>query len=502
MKVFLTNLCIVLGAALLMQGFQCKSSEMTTASIAVNNKDWDKAEEFLEKELRKNPTNGEAWYTLGQVRAEKKNISGMVTAFAEARKYVKDQTMLNQMAYLEQKAWVDSFNSAIETYNKGLETPNANERTQIIRESIKKLDTSITLRPAYVASYTILAQMHEAVGDTSRAIESLEYYISANKEAAELLLQKAIMLGTGRSAVQKIVGSPTNIKGTQNNKDSVLIDYYKNLDGKEAYLFYAEKGNDFVLTGVRINPPASWDQTDKELYSELDVRNYAVLALHYYNRNSYDKAANLLTVATRLRPASEEMLQLQTQLMEKTGNREEAMKKVAELAKKYPDNKAYVVQYGSLLANTGQNEAAIEQFEKALAIDPNYDIALYNIAAALKNKAGAIQTEEQKKVDANPKYQPDESRYIPILQKSASYFEIYRKLPGKDTDFAVIEQLLNIYQVTRNDQKVKMMVAELEGTEPLYQNNRRYYELLGQVYGKLGKVDKAKQAFEKADSIR
>ena len=317
-----------------------------------------------------------------------------------------------------------------------------------------------------------------------------------------MLVKKEVMLGSSRPVVQKAVGNPTNVKGTMDNRDSVLIDYYKSLDGKEAYLFYQEKNSDFVLTGARVNPPAEWSQSDKELYSDLDMRNYAVLALHYYNRARYDKAMDLLSVSTRVQPASEEMLQLQTQIMDKTGKREEAMKTVAELAKKYPDNKAYLVQYGSMLANTNQNDAAIEQFEKALTVDPNYDIALYNLAAAYKNKAGAIQQEEQKKTDANPKYQADEARYLPLLQKSAVYFENYRKLPGKDTDFGVIEQLLNIYQVTRNEQKVKVMVAELEGTEPLYQNNRRYYELLGQIYGKLGKTDKAKAAFDKADALR
>ncbi len=502
MKVFLTNLCILLCAALLMQGFQCKSSEMTTASIAANNKEWDKAEEYLEKELRKNPTNGEAWHTLGQVRYEKKNTEGMIAAFAEARKYVKDQNMLNQMSYLEQTVWVDSFNEAIELYNKALGMSNESERMKGVRESIKKMQTSIDIRPAYLSSYTILAQMHEAVGDTARFIEALEYYVDANREAVDLLVQKEVMLGTARSAVQKTVGNPTNVKGMQNNKDSVLIDYYKSLDGKETYMFYAEKGNEFVLKGACVNPPASWSQADKELYSDLDMRNYAILALYYYNHSNYDKAMKLLSASTSIQPDSEEMMKLQMQIMEKTGNREEAMKKVADLAKKYPDNKAYLVQYGAMLANINQNDAAIEQFEKALAIDPNYDIALYNIAAAFKNKAGVVQQEEQKKVDSNPKYQPEESRYLPMLQKSATYFENYRKLPGKDSDFGVIEQLLNIYQVTRNDQKVKVMVAELEGTEPLYQNNRRYYELLGQIYGKLGKTDKAKQAFDKADKLR
>lgn len=502
MKSIIMNLCILLCAALLMQGFQCKSSDMTTAGIAINSGDWNKAEEYLEKEVQKNPTNGEAWFELGKVREKKQNYNGMLAAFTEARKYVKDRTMLDNMAFLEQKVWVGDYNDAIQFYNDALSADDATNKARKMRDAIDKMKSAIAIRSANTESYSVLAQMYESVGDTAQAIATLEQYVTMQKDVVDMLAEKNIMLDTERPAVQNAFGNPTSVKGAVNGNDSVLTDYYKSLNGKEAYLYYAKNGNSFKLAGLRVNPPSTWLDGEKERFTTLNTQSYSYLAFLHFNKGEYSRAMELLNMVTRLRPATEDILQMQSQILDKTGKREEAMQSVADLAIKYPDNKAYLVQYGSVLVNSGKYDEAIAQFDKALVIDPQYDVALYNIAAAYKNKAGTVQLEEKSKMDADAKYQEKSDRYIPMLDKAGVYFERYRALPGKEGEFPVIEQLMNIYQVTRNEQKIKRLVGELEGLEPLFQSNRRYYELLGSIYGKLGKTDKAKEVFDKADKLR
>ncbi|MGA9364528.1 MAG: hypothetical protein WBW16_09195, partial [Bacteroidota bacterium] len=46
-------------------GFQCGTTEMTSARLYIQKSDWDNAIRNLESELAKNPTNEEAWYLLG-----------------------------------------------------------------------------------------------------------------------------------------------------------------------------------------------------------------------------------------------------------------------------------------------------------------------------------------------------------------------------------------------------------------------------------------------------
>ena len=47
---------------------------------------------------------------------------------------------------------------------------------------------------------------------------------------------------------------------------------------------------------------------------------------------------------------------------------------------KEPENKFYRYNYGSLLLNAQEYEAAAAQLEKAFEIDPDYENAIYNLA--------------------------------------------------------------------------------------------------------------------------
>ncbi len=55
-----------------------------------------------------------------------------------------------------------------------------------------------------------------------------------------------------------------------------------------------------------------------------------------------------------------------------------------------PDNKLFRYNYGSLLVQTEEYDAAIEQLQAAVAIDPEYGNAHYNLGAAFINQAVAV----------------------------------------------------------------------------------------------------------------
>src|SRR3972149_7629853 len=62
-------------------GFQCGSTEMTSARLYITRSDWDNAIRNLEAEVAKNSKNEEAWYLLGRVKAEKNDFAGMNDGF-------------------------------------------------------------------------------------------------------------------------------------------------------------------------------------------------------------------------------------------------------------------------------------------------------------------------------------------------------------------------------------------------------------------------------------
>jgi predicted Zn-dependent protease len=213
-----------------------------------------------------------------------------------------------------------------------------------------------------------------------------------------------------------------------------------------------------------------------------------------------------------MKPSDEELLNFQSQIYTESGRLEQAMAKLKELIAKYPDNKNYLAQYGSMLSNASKFDEAIELFEKVLKLDPQSDIATFNIAAAYKNKAGNTQKTEQdafdkaeaarKKDKKVPEYKIDVNKYFPSLKKSAEYFEKYRKLPGKDRNIDVLEQLINIYDVVDDKENYRKSAGEFAALEYANEKNPRFYETISRIYGKQKNSAKVKESLDKADALR
>ncbi|MBK7866052.1 MAG: hypothetical protein IPJ75_03130 [Ignavibacteriales bacterium] len=70
---------ILLG--LMFSGYQCSSAELSSAKLYIQQKNWDKAIESLNKEVAKNPKSDEGYYLLGLVSKEKDEIKAMVENF-------------------------------------------------------------------------------------------------------------------------------------------------------------------------------------------------------------------------------------------------------------------------------------------------------------------------------------------------------------------------------------------------------------------------------------
>jgi len=117
MKKYIVYFVLVISAAsLALMGFQCSSAEMTSAKLYIQRKEFQNAEAQLLKEVAKNPKNEEAWYMIGQIRAELKNYRGMKDAFVEAsqvgvkfKKEIDGQTIAT---------WGRLFNQGVEELNK------------------------------------------------------------------------------------------------------------------------------------------------------------------------------------------------------------------------------------------------------------------------------------------------------------------------------------------------------------------------------------------------
>jgi len=73
----LYTLVFILIAGMAFVGFDCSSTEMTSAKLYIQQKNYDKALESLQKEVAKNPQSAEGYYYLGYVYGEKDQYGQM-----------------------------------------------------------------------------------------------------------------------------------------------------------------------------------------------------------------------------------------------------------------------------------------------------------------------------------------------------------------------------------------------------------------------------------------
>ncbi len=69
---------------LALSGFECASSEVTTARVALKSKDYKRAEEALKKEVAALRGNVEAWLLLGDIYNDQSRWVEMDEAYAKA----------------------------------------------------------------------------------------------------------------------------------------------------------------------------------------------------------------------------------------------------------------------------------------------------------------------------------------------------------------------------------------------------------------------------------
>lgn len=97
--------------ALFFSGYQCASTEITSAKLYIQQKNWDKAIEVLQKEVEKNPKSDEGYHLLGTVHAEKGNYTEMIDAYDKSLSISnKFQKEINDS---RKYYWANAFNKAV-----------------------------------------------------------------------------------------------------------------------------------------------------------------------------------------------------------------------------------------------------------------------------------------------------------------------------------------------------------------------------------------------------
>ena len=160
-------------------GFECASSEMTSAKVYIQQKDYEKAIAFLQKEVVKNPKSDEGYYLMGALYGEKENYEGMVDAFNKSlgisNRFEKD------IKNARKKYWVDSFNKGLGFFKKATNAASKDSAKIMFEKSAAGFNQAIAIEPDSADGYKNLSYVYINMENYDAAIAPLKKMIAVNK---------------------------------------------------------------------------------------------------------------------------------------------------------------------------------------------------------------------------------------------------------------------------------------------------------------------------------
>ncbi|MFC2103233.1 tetratricopeptide repeat protein [Bacteroidota bacterium] len=176
-KIFLT---IALISALFLSGFQCSSTELTSARLYIQNDNYGKAIEVLKQDVTKNPKSDEGWFLLGHCYAELSRVDSMMISFdnslSASDKFAED---INNRKL---SMWVDKYNSGVNLFQRGNDTQSEDSSKIYYNKSIEAFETAATLQPDSTDAYKNMAFVYMRSGRNEEAIKPFKKLVDLNQE--------------------------------------------------------------------------------------------------------------------------------------------------------------------------------------------------------------------------------------------------------------------------------------------------------------------------------
>ncbi|MEI7811379.1 MAG: tetratricopeptide repeat protein [Ignavibacteria bacterium] len=162
-----------------MTAFQCSSTELTSAKLYIQQKNYTKAKEALQKEIQKNTKSDEGYYLLGYLSGEEGDIINMMDAFNKSlgisRKFEKnidDSRKYN---------WMNSFNKGVNFFNKATKAKSEDSIKTFYDKAISAFQNAITLEPDSADTYKNMSFAMMQAGRQDDAIKPLESLLKIKK---------------------------------------------------------------------------------------------------------------------------------------------------------------------------------------------------------------------------------------------------------------------------------------------------------------------------------
>lgn len=367
-KLFILGMLFI---GIMFLGFQCASTELTSAKLYIQQKNWDKALETLQADVAKNPQSDEGYYLMGTVYSELEKTDEMIDAFdksiAISDKYEKS---IKEYRTFQ---WANNFNRGVSLFQRGTKTTDKDSSTMYYDLAIEAYQRAIILEPDSGETYRNLAFAYLTTGKAEESIEPLKTLIDLEQaeEGYQYLGEVYYTLGANMmSGYQNTKDVADSVKAMQYLENSIttlndgLAKYPENSSMQVALTssyIAADKIDVAIISAEKL--------VEKDPLNKAYRYNYGVLLL---NVQEYAKAETQLLKAIEIDPDYENAIYNIGVTYVKWGT---AMNKEAE--KQGVISEDYKKKY----------EAALPYLEKVVEVDPT-NVAIWELLGKVYSVLG------------------------------------------------------------------------------------------------------------------
>jgi tetratricopeptide (TPR) repeat protein len=376
-------LIIALLFGITFMGFQCSSTELTSARLYIQQKNFDKALEVLQDEVTQNPKSDEGYYLLGYVYGEKGEMEKMIESFEQSiaisNKFSKE--INESRAY----HWANSFNKGVNLFQRGSRTVDEDSSKMYYNMSVNEYQNAIMLQPDSAETYRNLAFVYLTMNKNEESIVPLQKLVDLEKseDGYQYLGEVYYTLASNKMI---------NFKNSGDQQDSTdAVELYNNAidvleEGRKLYpenadMLVALSNSYLGANKIDVAMDAFKEGVEKEPDNKYYKYNYGVLLLgaemfedaetqflkaieidSEYENAIYNLAVTYVKWGTDLNKKAEEQGVISEDYKKKY---EMALPYLEKVVEKDPENGQIWELLGKVYSVLGMQEDATNAFNKA-----------------------------------------------------------------------------------------------------------------------------------------
>ena len=193
--------------------FVCSSQEYTTAKLAIQQSDFEKAAEWLPKAMAVEPNNPEIPIVLGvEIHADNSDWVKMIEMFDRAMSINSEKTIEVRSAFITVKEavsnytefyWAQEFNAGVEQFKKIQEEPD--NKSQHLDTAIKHFINASIIKPSDANTHATLAKCYFDKGDKDSARKAALVAVEKNPDSFEANFSAGQILGRAGASSSDIL---------------------------------------------------------------------------------------------------------------------------------------------------------------------------------------------------------------------------------------------------------------------------------------------------------